>query len=494
MSKREKTKSKSGTIATTAKNKSDDEESEISESSQGNTFEEKVLLMFKHQDERIEKNLQKIMETIGAKDAIKDQQQNTALKEGFQHIENKMETQFREEALRLEQLITGQMDKNAQETLSEIIEKAEASNKEIKGNLESIRKRISEIERNLVRKNNREEEDEDMSPIIPPVDSSFRRQPIPERVEDDGNNAFRNRMIQSTTNEEPRKEKDNAGKTSEKNWKRVLDNEMRDDPEQIAKDLRRDSVYGRLLHEDTEDRQGKGRLTLESDEHRHIIWKERTIDGFMEFLTKIYHFTKSYEQKVPNIYTHISQPIQQIVQGILTIHKGSKFKDLGDIYRADLRDIYQAAEIMFAPTDMLHFNKLLYSSCKNYAVYMRNERDFERARIGLYILRQKFKERYDFLIEGANALNRTECLPPINFKQGGIFEIWFSFTPEQIRDSFKQILQKKRYETYEDFSKAYFELVDDTYEKSEQAKIVNRLIRSTQSFNVVEEDEFEEEY
>ena len=143
--------------------------------------------------------------------------------------------------------------------------------------------------------------------------------------------------------------------------------------------------------------------------------------------------------------------------------KPQKFLDLNDIYKADLKDIYQAAQVLFAPSDMLHFNKLLYTACKYYGVIMRYDTDFARARISLYLLRQKFRERYDFLVEGALRMQRKDALPSFNFKQGGLFETWLLFTPEQIRESFQQILQKKRYESLTEFLDAYFEVVEDTY-------------------------------
>ena len=65
------------------------------------------------------------------------------------------------------------------------------------------------------------------------------------------------------------------------------------------------------------------------------------------------------------------------------------------------------------------------------------------------------------------------------------------FTPEQIRESFQQILQKKRYESLAEFLDAYFEVVEDTYARTEQVRVVNGRIKKRYStFNTIQpEDE-----
>ena len=83
-------------------------------------------------------------------------------------------------------------------------------------------------------------------------------------------------------------------------------------------------------------------------------------------------------------------------------------------------------------------------------------------------------------------------------------------TPEQIRESFEKILQNKKryYDSLQEFLEAYFDLVDDTYNRSEQVRVVNgRIKKIRQSFQMVDErgdieadhyeqceDEPEEEY
>jgi hypothetical protein len=59
------------------------------------------------------------------------------------------------------------------------------------------------------------------------------------------------------------------------------------------------------------------------------------------------------------------------------------------------------------------------------------------------------------------------------------------------------ILQNKKryYDSLQDFMEAYFELVEDTFSKTEQARVVNNRIKRTQSvFNAMEVVEDEEEY
>lgn len=112
------------------------------------------------------------------------------------------------------------------------------------------------------------------------------------------------------------------------------------------------------------------------------------------------------------------------------------------MYKANIQDIYEMVQIHFAPRDLGHFNKLLLTSIK----------------LKLYGLRQRFKERFDFL-------------SAINYKVGGLLNIWTELTPEGSREPLKQMLINGRYDSLEEFLEKYFAKVDETNTLSENIKV-----------------------
>jgi hypothetical protein len=66
-------------------------------------------------------------------------------------------------------------------------------------------------------------------------------------------------------------------------------------------------------------------------------------------------------------------------------------------------------------------------------------------------LRQRFKERFDFLSEGAVRMQRRDAIPAINYKPGGVLNIWMDLTPEGSREPLKQLLINAKYDSLDEF-------------------------------------------
>ena len=214
----------------------------------------------------------------------------------------------------------------------------------------------------------------------------------------------------------------------------------------------------------------EGILTLESDKHASITWENRSIDGFLKFLDEIDKFTLTYNQPVPYLFTHINENLQEIIAELLYVNKPQKYTTMIDIFKATTADIVEMVQIYFAPRDLAHFNTLLSNACKKYEVFQKGD-FYAPTRLKLYGLRKKFKERYDFLVAGADKTSRKDCIPAINYKQGGLLNIWTDLTPEGSRESFKQMLVNGKYDTLDAFLEKYFAKVDETNNLSENIKV-----------------------
>ena len=214
----------------------------------------------------------------------------------------------------------------------------------------------------------------------------------------------------------------------------------------------------------------EGVLTMASDKHANIIWENRSIDGFLKFLDEIDKFTLTYNQPVPYLFTHINENLQEIIAELLYVNKPQKYTTMSDVFKAMTSDIIEMAQIYFAPRDLAHFNTLLSNACRKYEVIQKGD-FYAPTRLKLYGLKKKFKERYDFLVAGAEKTFRKDCIPAINYKQGGLLNIWTDLTPEGSRESFKQMLINGKYDTLDSFLDRYFAKVDETNNLSENIKI-----------------------
>lgn len=242
------------------------------------------------------------------------------------------------------------------------------------------------------------------------------------------------------------------------------------------RNIRRDSAAGRLTtFNGVPERENI--LTIKSDRHADIIWENRSVDGFLKFVEDIDRFTLTYNQPVPYLFTHVSENLQEVLAELMYVHKPHKYRSKTDVFKATTADIYEMAQIYFAPRDLAHFVSLLTTSCKKYEVVQKGD-FYAPTRLRLYGLRQKFRERFEFLSEGAVIMGRREAIPAVNYKYGGLLNVWTDLTPEGSRESFKQMLINGKYDNLDQFLEKYFLKVDETNNLSENLKVYKYRINS----------------
>ena len=259
----------------------------------------------------------------------------------------------------------------------------------------------------------------------------------------------------------------------------------------IRRPNRKDSAFNRLSNFRAGQREGL--LTIESDKHTEINWKIKTVDGFLQFIEHIDRFVLTYNQPITYLFTHIAPDLQEVIAELLYVHKPQRYNSRNDVYKANIQDIYEMVQIHFAPRDLGHFNKLLLTSCKKYEVMQRGE-NYAPIKLKLYGLRQRFKERFDFLSEGALRMLTRDAIPAINYKVRGLLNIWTELTREGSKEPLKQMLINRRYDSLEEFLEKYFAKVDETNTLSENIKVYRFRTgwdqrKSYTTVNMLEEDE-----
>jgi len=247
------------------------------------------------------------------------------------------------------------------------------------------------------------------------------------------------------------------------------------DSDPATQDLRRDSIIGTLQTDAKRLMVNDQRhLTVKSEAHMKIKWTEKTLDGFIKFVTDISLFQQAHQQAVFSLFTHFSVPIQNEVENLLLNHMNATYTERSQVVRAPLEHIYEVLLHLFKPRDLAMFNELLFTSCVPYRVKNSEtnyRRDFDKVRSRIYTLKRAFLERYRFLVEAAKKTKNERSIPAFNFKDGGLFQTWLLLTPTGMRKSFQRELDREKYDSIEKFFIAYFAYLEETYDMMEKSRL-----------------------
>ncbi len=230
---------------------------------------------------------------------------------------------------------------------------------------------------------------------------------------------------------------------------------------------KRDSIMGGLLRFE-EETTNEGKLYVASKDYLNIVWKERSLDGYMSFIEEVLEFQWSQGQKIISIFGRIDKSLKDFISDILREYLPHKYSAAEDVYKAPISDIEEAAQILLIPQDLDHFNRVLSASLKKYKVEQVGI-GYQQTRANLYRLKTKFKERYNFLTSGAKVLRREEIIPALNFKPGGLLNVWMDFTPMGARSSFTNRLIQGNYPDLDSFFKSFFKIVEENSVMSQHA-------------------------
>lgn len=242
----------------------------------------------------------------------------------------------------------------------------------------------------------------------------------------------------------------------------------------------RDSIMANLLTFEPEENEQK--VILQTDKHLSIKWRDKTIDGFMEFLERIIEFELSYNVKIQALYSHFDPDLQKIISNILRAQHPTIYNSVIKVYKASAEDLMEAVQIHFAPKGLDHFNKLLSSSCEKYKVEQIGG-GYGGTRMKLYNLKTKFSERYEFLVNANKLSKKPILLPAVNFKQGGILPVWMALTPEHSREPFTNLLINDKFESLDLFFVKFFDIVEETFRMGELIIEYRTRIGSVKIFN-----------
>ena len=148
-------------------------------------------------------------------------------------------------------------------------------------------------------------------------------------------------------------------------------------------------------------------------------------------------------------------------------------------YSAPVEHLTKVVQSLFCPQDKNHFNRLLKGSCASYAVEQRQE-NYLPVKAALIGLRVRFVERYKFLKEACKLYNLEDSIPNVNFKEGGVLNVWMDLTPELSRSSFKVALVNERFSSLGQFMEKYFHIVDNLAALSEKARTYSYAVNLPQ--------------
>ena len=161
-------------------------------------------------------------------------------------------------------------------------------------------------------------------------------------------------------------------------------------------------------------------ITIATEKHLELEWKDLSLDGFLCFLEEVEEFQIKHRMEVAELFPLIHRSMKELVAQQLMMNFTTVYIRRRDVQSATIEHITKAMQIYFTPNDINHFNALLKSSCFNYKVEQKTA-NFMTVKSALAGLRAKFMERYGFLKEACERKGRKKIIPHLNFKDGGDF-------------------------------------------------------------------------
>jgi hypothetical protein len=238
----------------------------------------------------------------------------------------------------------------------------------------------------------------------------------------------------------------------------------------IVRNHAAETIYKRLSVGGYEMR--KDRVVLDTDKQFEISWKIRSINGYLKFLDEVEHFQLKYQKEI----TYLFPLLQRAIGEELLVKFPTRYRRNRDLYKADIDDITQVVQSLFCPNDRNHFIRLLKKSCEEFKVEQKDE-NFLPVKSALTGLKEKFLERFNFLREACQHWGDAEAVPNINFKEGGILNLWMELTR---RTTFKVELVNEKFKSMEDLMMKYFVIVDKISVLSEKSKAYHHMVNLTQ--------------
>jgi hypothetical protein len=189
-----------------------------------------------------------------------------------------------------------------------------------------------------------------------------------------------------------------------------------------------ETIYKRLSVGGYESR--KDRVILDTDKQFEISWKIRSINGYLKFLDEVEPFQLKYQKEITYLFPLLDERMQRAIGEELLVKFPTRYRRNRDLYKADIDDVTQVVQsLLFCPNDRNHFIRLLKKSCEEFKVERKDE-NFLPVKSALTGLKAKFLERFNFLKEACQYWGEAEAVPNINFKEGGVLNVWMELTPE----------------------------------------------------------------
>jgi hypothetical protein len=103
------------------------------------------------------------------------------------------------------------------------------------------------------------------------------------------------------------------------------------------------------------------RIYVTSDKYLSILWTERTVDAFINWLEEIRDFQSANGERLNSVYSHVGKNIRDYVGDILRLYWPHKYSGSEKVYDATISDLEEAAQILVVPNDLDYFNIIFLS-------------------------------------------------------------------------------------------------------------------------------------
>jgi hypothetical protein len=116
---------------------------------------------------------------------------------------------------------------------------------------------------------------------------------------------------------------------------------------------REDNLFRRISDGGSQDRSKI--IKLQSEKFQEIIWKERSVNGYLRFLEDIEKFQLRNNQQVKYLVPLIEDKLREIVMSEVSMNYGEIFPTRKSIYEMEVSYLTATVQLMIKPSSKSHF-------------------------------------------------------------------------------------------------------------------------------------------
>ena len=176
--------------------------------------------------------------------------------------------------------------------------------------------------------------------------------------------------------------------------------------------------FGHFVAANSVTQQTPGRVYVSQSAKCKVRWKDDDYGSYLEFVDEMIAWEKRNAEEIPNITAFLEPAMLARIRAPARKVFDAKYVYTHELYGMTRADLQLVALVMYCPENTAEFLVKLKESVAKYAVSANLGSRETVKQLG--ILRDKFRDRWMFLVEACRVTRRDNIVPLITFKNQGM--------------------------------------------------------------------------